>query len=894
MTEPRNELQNELATALAERYTLERELGRGGMATVYLAHDVKHDRPVALKVLHPDLGAALGADRFEREIRVAARLQHPHILTVYDSGETAGRLWFTMPYVEGESLRDRLTRERQLPVAEALRITLEAARALDYAHRHGIVHRDIKPENILITKDGDTLVADFGIARALGPKAGDEGKGATLAQRLTGTGLAVGTPAYMSPEQSAGEREVDARSDVYSLGAVLYEMLAGDPPFTGATAQAIIAKRFSGEIPELRRVRPAVPESVEQAVTRALAVVPADRWTSAAELASALAPSTATSHTVSSGAPAARAKTTWGGLLHRRPVFAALALGFALGVGVLFAWRRHQTADPAEGPRLLAVLPFENLGDSSEAYFADGITDEVRGKLSALSDIRVIASGSSREYKGTTKPLLEIGRELGASYLLVGKVRWQTAADGTRRVRVSPELVQVGGDAPTSRWQQAFDANLTDVFQVQAQIASQVATELGAQLGAREERQLARRPTSNAAAYDLYLKGRALTNPSPATQRLAASYFQQAVALDSTFVEAWASLSRSLARVYLNGNSETKVAALTREAMERALAIDPNSAVALTASANYYANIERDPTRASGAIEGALRAAPNDADALSFAASMEIDDGNVAAGLAKLERARELDPRSSSTLAALQKAYIYRHSYDDAIAAGTAAHALAPGNIDIIEWETIAYLAQGDLNGARTVIRTAIGGDMTAPQIAAYFGGYQELSWALEEDDLQLLLRLTPASFENDRAWWGQSLATAWWQRGDKARARAYADSALAPSAAQLAAAPEDPTLRALYAVMLAYLGRRAEARAEADKAVANAAAGIASDRVYTKMQQIRVSLANGDAERAVDEIGEFLQTPNGWVTPAWLRIDPTFASLKGNPRFERIIAGER
>ncbi len=892
MTEPRDELPNELAGALAERYTLERELGRGGMATVYLAHDVKHDRPVALKVLHPDLGAALGADRFEREIRVAARLQHPHILTVYDSGETAGQLWFTMPYVEGESLRDRLRRERQLPVAEALRITLEAARALDYAHRHGIVHRDIKPENILITKDGDTLVADFGIARALGGEAGEEST--TLARRLTGTGLAVGTPAYMSPEQSAGEREVDARTDVYALGAVLYEMLAGDPPFTGATAQAIIAKRFSGEIPEVRRVRPAVPESVEQAVTRALAVVPADRWTSAAELASALAPGAASSLTASSGAPAPRARKTWGGLLQRRPLFAALALGFALGAGLLFAWRRHQAANPAEGPRLLAVLPFENLGDSSEAYFADGITDEVRGKLSALSDIRVIASGSSREYKGTSKPLLEIGRELGVSYLLVGKVRWQTAADGTRRVRVSPELVQVGGVAATSRWQQAFDANLTDVFQVQAQIASRVATELGAQLGAREEQQLARRPTSSAAAYDVYLKGRALTNPSATTQRLAASYYQQAVALDSTFVEAWASLSMALARVYFNGSRDAKVATLTRQAMERALAIDPNSAIALTATANYYSSIDRDTARAKGAIEGALRAAPNDADVLAFAANMEISDGNVATGLAKLERARELDPRSASTLAALQKAYIYHHRYADAIAAGTAAHALAPGDIDIIEWKAIAYLAQGDLSGARGVIRSAIGGDVTAPQIAAYFGGYQEVSWALEEDELQLLLRLTPASFEDDRAWWGQSLATAWWQRGDKARARAYADSALAPSEAQLASAPEDPQLRALYAVMLAYLGRKAEARAEADKAVASAMAGIPADRAYTKLQQIRVSLANGDPERAVDEIEEILAARNSFVTPAWLRIDPTFASLKGNPRFERIIAGKQ
>src|SRR5688500_16634706 len=218
------DLRAHLVAGLAGRYTLERELGRGGMATVFLARDLKHDRSVALKLLHPELAVALGPERFQREIRLAARLQHPHILTVLDSGEAVGRLWFTMPFVEGESLRDRLRRERQLPVDAALRIATEAARALEYAHRHGVIHRDIKPENLLLTADGSTLVADFGIARAL--RGGDE--------RLTSTGLAVGTPAYMSPEQASGERDVDATTDVYSLGCVLYEMLVGEPPFTGA------------------------------------------------------------------------------------------------------------------------------------------------------------------------------------------------------------------------------------------------------------------------------------------------------------------------------------------------------------------------------------------------------------------------------------------------------------------------------------------------------------------------------------------------------------------------------------------------------------------------------------------------------------------------------------
>lgn len=379
-----------LREALQGRYAFERELGRGGMATVYLARDLRHDRPVALKVLHPELAATLGPERFLREIKLAARLQHPHILTVYDSGETDGRLWFTMPYVEGESLRDRLRRERQLPIADAVRLTREAALALDFAHRHGAVHRDIKPENILLV-DGQALVADFGIARALGGS-GEES--------LTETGLAIGTPAYMSPEQAAGDKGVDGRTDIYSLGIVLYEMLAGEPPFAAPTPQAMIARRMLEAPRPLREVRETVPEGLAQAVNRALARSPADRFSTAAEFARGLAES-ATGPAIGQTA-ALRSATVPPGIppqhRHRVPLTLALGIGFVLGLGVLFGWLRSHGSVPPAGPeaaRLLAVLPFENLGDSTDEYFADGITDEVRGKLATLGELKVIASSSA-------------------------------------------------------------------------------------------------------------------------------------------------------------------------------------------------------------------------------------------------------------------------------------------------------------------------------------------------------------------------------------------------------------------------------------------------------------------------------------------------------------------
>ena len=299
-----------LTSALADRYTIERELGRGGMATVYLARDLKHDRPVALKVLRPELAAILGAERFLREIRLTANLQHPHILPLLDSGEAAGFLYYIMPYVEGKSLRGRLNRERQLPVEEALRLTTEIAEALEYAHEQGIIHRDIKPENILLSRS-HPLVADFGIALAVA-QAG--------AGRLTETGLSLGTPAYMSPEQATADPKLDGRSDQYSLASVAYEMLAGEPPYTGPTAQAIIAKRFSEPIPKLSTLR-AVPLGVELAVTRALARAPADRYSTVGDFATALTrPATPAKH-----------------LLTRRMV-ALLGGAAAVSVVALFAW----------------------------------------------------------------------------------------------------------------------------------------------------------------------------------------------------------------------------------------------------------------------------------------------------------------------------------------------------------------------------------------------------------------------------------------------------------------------------------------------------------------------------------------------------------------------------
>jgi len=735
-----------LSEALRDRYSIERELGRGGMATVYLAHDLRHDRPVALKLLHQDLATTLGPERFQREIKFAARLQHPHILSVHDSGETAGRLWFTMPFVEGESLRSRLNREHQLSIDDALRIAGEAADALDYAHRHGVVHRDIKPENILLTEK-HALLADFGISRAIDVQN----------ERLTETGLVVGTPVYMSPEQVSGE-PVIGRTDIYSLGVVLYEMLAGEPPFTGPTAQAIIAKRMSGELPNLRRVRPAVPEGVEQAVLKALAPLPADRFATAADFARALAAPSPSPVPVVTAASAAIAKPS------RRRLStgaAGIALGFLLGLGVLFAWlhRNPAPAPSSAAPKRLAVLPFENLGHPEDEYFADGITDEVRGKLATLPALEVIAGASSSQYKHTTKPPQQTARELGVQYLLVGKVRWEKGPGGQSRVRVSPELVQVAAaGAPTTKWQQPFEAPLTDVFQVQADIAGQVAQALDIALGTGERKALAERPTANLAAYDAYLKGEEtsgqLATTDPVAMRRAITYYERAAALDSGFALAWVQLSRANSLLYFRGTGTSSSADKALEAAERALSLAPERPEVYLAMGDYHTDVTRSHSEALKSYAEGRRLAPANADLLTGTAVAEQRLGRWDDALEHLDQARRLDPRSAFTARRFAFTLLWLRRHAESKTAYDRAAALDPNNLAVIEQRAMLYLMQGDLAGARAVLRAAP--PVVDPTVLiAFVASFWDLVWLLDEEQQALLRRLSPAPFGDDRAGWG-------------------------------------------------------------------------------------------------------------------------------------------
>jgi serine/threonine protein kinase/tetratricopeptide (TPR) repeat protein len=869
---------------LANRYRIERELGRGGMATVYLAQDFRHERLVALKVLDREVGALLGAERFGREIKTAARLHHPHILQLYDSGEAAGHLYYVMPYVAGESLRDRLKRDGALPLEDTLRITREVADALDYAHRHGFVHRDVKPENILLA-DSHALLADFGIAKAA------DAAGAGLTQ----TGLLVGTPAYMSPDQASGGA-VDGRSDQYSLACVVFEMLAAEPLFSGETPQAIIAQRFRDTAPPLDRLPPTVPEHVAGTLGKALAPEPGQRFPSVAEFARALSEPGASrpiSATISSRgkklSPSAQRRS------RGVTLFAAVLLAVLL---VVVVWQRSHGGIPSSGDRSaanrLAVLPFENLGDSADAYFADGVTDAVRDKLAALPGLEVIASTSTNQYRHTTKRPDEIGRELGARYLLVGNVRWAKAGAGSSRVQVHPELVDARTGA--ERWGEPFDAPLTDVFQVQAEIAGQVAEALHVALGATDRQVLGAKPTADSAAYDAYLRGNVYAERGVAEPDLqeAKRLYEQAVALDPTFALAYARLSRTHDNLYWFYYDRTEARlAQAKVAADRALRLRPDLAEAHQALGYYYYHGRLDYERALKEFETARKLQPSNAEVYTALGSVHRRQAKWAEALTDFRRAVELNPRSAIDFDELAITESFLRSYDDA-----EQHLVRALEIGQDQWRAYAWrslvdvLRNGDTAAAQHVVREALG---TAGPERILLGMFraQEAVSAVSSAVFDTALAHVPfRTFGNDTAaYYAWKAGFHQYQRHPDT-ARAYLDSARAVLEARTAQQPDDPRPHALLGMVYAELGRQAEAQRQGEHAVAlRPVSQDAVDGTMYRLMLARILAKVGETDAAVDQLGYLLSVPAAVSIPL-LRVEHTWDPLRTNPRFERLVNG--
>jgi serine/threonine-protein kinase len=611
------ELLARLRSALPERYTIERELGRGGMATVWLGEDHKLPRAVAIKVLHPELATILGVERFLREIRIAAGLNHPLLVPLFDSDEADGLLYYIMPYVEGETLRSRLQREPQLPIAEALRIAGDVLEALSYAHSRGVVHRDIKPENIMCSA-GRALVTDFGIARAV--------RAASL-EPFTDPRFTLGTPAYMSPEQAAKDGEIDGRSDLYSLGCVVYEMLTGSPPFTGATAQAVLARQLVDRPLPICSARPTVPAAIERAVLQALEKVPADRFATAGQFAAALR-----------------------------------------GQDVV-------VADPDAGLSI-AVLPFANLSAEPEfEYFGEGIADGIITALGRVPGLHVAARTSSFAFRGKGFDVTEVGSKLKVGTVLEGSVR----KDPTR-LRVSAQLINVTDGFP--RWSERYDREmtLTDLFTIQDEIAKAIADRLAVTFESGAMTRLVIPATGSLDAYHLYLKGRHYVTQRGLGLKRAAACFEQALALDPDYALAHAGLAEACTLLVQYGlATATTLGPKAHAAADRALALAPDLAEAHCALGALCFVVDWDWARAAGHLRRAIELNPRyDAAQSWLAYYLVFVAGQFEEGIAIGRRAAAFDPLAPLPAMQLGMALMGTGRWEEAIPPLERAAALAP------------------------------------------------------------------------------------------------------------------------------------------------------------------------------------------------------------------------
>ncbi len=580
------------------------------MATVYLAQDCRHDRVVALKVLHPDLAASLGPERFLREIKLAARLNHPHILPLFDSGEAESFLYYVMPYVEGESLRERLEREKQLPVDEAVHHAKAIGSALDYAHRQKIVHRDIKPENVMLY-EGEAMVMDFGIAKAVS---------AASNEILTQTGMMVGTPAYVSPEQAAGETNLDGQSDQYSLACVLYEMLAGERPFSGSTAALVMSKRFTETAAPLRTVRGSVPDHVERAVTKAMSTDPSARFSTTALFAQALGSEVLATPTDTATLPQAIVSAA----------------------------------------KSVAVLPFANMSaDSENEYFTDGMAEELINALSKIQSLRVASRTSSFAFKGKNEDITEIGRKLKVSTVLEGSVRKMG-----NKLRIAAQLINVADGYQL--WSERFDRDMEDVFAIQDEISQAIFDALRVILSEGEKKAIERDRSVNVQAYEYYLRGRQFIHQwSRSGLEYARQMFRRAIEIDPEYALAYAGLADSCSLLYMNCDAREQNLTQGNAASRRALELGPDLAEAHLSSGLTH-SLSMRFTEAEREFEFAMKLDPKLFEAVYHYGRARYAQGEYAEGAKLFERACALRPEDFQAPSFLAQCYLGMGLKDEA------------------------------------------------------------------------------------------------------------------------------------------------------------------------------------------------------------------------------------
>jgi serine/threonine-protein kinase len=880
------ELQDRLSEALAGRYRLFRELGRGGAAVIYLADDLKHDRKVALKVLQPDIAVSLGPDRFLREIKIAARLSHPHILPVHDSGEAQGFLYYVMPVVEGESLRERLV-DGPMPVQAVVALLHDLFDALDHAHERGVVHRDIKPGNVMLT-GRHALVTDFGVAKALAVAAeGDQ---------VDTAGLVLGTPAYMAPEQATADPGIDHRADIYAVGILAYEMLTGRTPFHGASPQAVLTAQVTQTPDHVLVHRPDVPPELADVVMKCLEKDPADRWQTAEEAVRELDRLVVTPSGGMERVAFGPFTAPW--LAGRTGLTAAVAvLTLVIAFLAVFLTGGRGGGTASDRP-VVVVLPFQNLGPPEDEYFANGITDAITARLATLGRLGVISRTSAMQYRETDLSSREIGAQLGADYVLEGTIQRERPQDPTSRVRIIPQLIRASDD--THVWASVYDEDMTEVFRVQSEIADRVVRAMDVALLEGEEEPAEGPPTADLQAYELYLRGHdylagALGAGDANARRIAIDFFEQALDLDPGFALAWSELSTAhiwLYRFFVDPSDGRLQQA--KAAVDTALALDPELPGAhLAQGLYYYWGAQPDPARALEEFKHVVDREPSNAYARTLMAVLQAARGEWDDAVENAAMAAALDPRDPEWAAAAGQFHLLVRRYADAARYLGLALGIAPDMGEAHQARIALYLRwQGDTTRAHAAVREML--QRTTPGQVAL--ALLQVAPALLVGGAydSIIEPLTPASVSGPLPFDYYYLKAEFYRLRDQLpRSRAYYDSLRTTVRAAALTRTGDPVLTTLLARAEAGLGQKDAAMEQV--ALLERAIGESGDALQS--MALRSSLVwtyamLGEPDPALDHVDALLATPSMMSTP-YLRLAPFPDALRRHPRYRELLGDE-
>jgi len=873
-------------TTYSGRYQIIEKLGEGGMGKVFKVYDTDLKEVVCLKLINSKVVSNKKTiDRFQNEIRLARRISHKNICRVYHLSEEQGDCYMIMEYVPGRDLKSMIKMTRELSTGTAIRIGKQVCEGLREAHRCGIIHRDLKPSNILIDKEGEVRIMDFGIARSL------EAKG------ITASGVMIGTPQYMSPEQVEA-KGIDHRSDIYSLGVILFEMVTGKLPFSGGSSLSIALKHKSEKPPDPQQYNSQIPDDLSRIIHKCMEKEKDKRYQNVEELhADLTAVEEQIGTTEIENAQKTIASEREPKLIFRKRWLMIAALFIVMkvvGITIPQMTREGPLAPP--GDRMLVVLPFDNLGPPEDSYFVDGITDEITSRLSALDGVEVISRTSAARYKETNKTTRQIGDELGVDYMLEGSVRWDRTNGGNGRVRVTTQLVRVSDD--THLWANSYDRVIGDVFSVQSEIAEEVAKKLDLTVLAPDRKALYAKPTEDLEAYDFYLRAKKheykgwLNQDSNQFNR-ALELLEKATERDPNFALAYVLSSEIHTRMYHFGTDRSNERLTkARLAVDKALLLQPDLPDAKIALATYYYRGHLDYERAAEIFESVRKAHPNLSPALL--GYIQRRQGKWEQSLTTLEVAAKLDPRSPQLAYEIGITYLSIRKYRKAAewfdrALSIDANRLTP----LLGKISISVLSKGTLEEARAQIAALPPHPLT---------DYMEITISMLAQDYQGVLdklsSLTYDTFREQHFYFHKDLtyAAVYHALNDFALMRKHADSARAFIEELVVQNPGDTRFRAALGLAYAYLDRREEAIQEGERVVDlhSVTKDAAQGPIYV-LNLARIYMIVGEYEKAVEQLEYLLSIPSCeylWqvVTEPLLRVDPMWDSLRTQPRFQSLV----